>query len=276
MGIIDFFKQIFSRKQPINTTKKQKKIAFIFGVNEYINPENNLNGCINDCNWMASYLDSSWEKIILYNQKATRNSVLNMLKKCVDAVNLGGGNDILLVFSSHHGTQYVTQSGSISNAIVMHDEVIYNGEFNKILANLKKDKLYIGIRDCCFAAVKSFGTGKVNSKSKAITFATNIPDKGEFSIKNLKSKAIIYSACKGDETSDELCYQYKDGQVECFGRFRKALETALTVNNKISYYDLFLKVKKMVNGGNKHQTPVFYAPLDSVEKYSSYQFLENN
>jgi hypothetical protein len=211
------------------------KFALLIGINKYLQPGNNLNGCVNDVNAVAEHLESrcgfSHDNIrMLCDERATQQNILERLSWLItDRV----PGDLLVLHYSGHGSQVRDRDGDELNDRL--DEIIcpYDLDWDNpitddVLASFFK-KLANGVRlhfvaDCCHSGTLNKGINN-NSHPTANRFIAppvdiawrsrgrNMPIRKfgrKIGILNrdinenvhfIKQRHVLLSGCRDDQTS---------------------------------------------------------------------------
>ena len=142
---------------------RPKRRALLIGINEYPNPANRLQGCVNDVFLMSSVLQESGfrpEEIrIVLDDRATTDNILDRLHWLLDNVN---GGDERLLFYSGHGAQLPSydvqgETDHLDECLVPYDfdwtpaRAIRDKQFVEFYSQLPYDARFLAIFDCCHA-----------------------------------------------------------------------------------------------------------------------------
>jgi hypothetical protein len=139
--------------------------ALLVGINAYLNPSNNLRGCVNDIVDME-YFIASKNKIypkenirILTDSRATKKGILSALNWLL--LGAGAGDQILFQYSGH-GAQIPSHNPAIEkdgldeiicpydfNEEAAAETAISDKEFAKIFAKIPKGVHFVWISDSC-------------------------------------------------------------------------------------------------------------------------------
>lgn len=138
------------------------KKALLVGINQYTDPRNNLNGCINDINDMTDFLvkQKQFDKAnikIIKDDQATKVNIMEGLSWLVNGVKAG---DQVFFQYSGHGAQMPTESkkgepDKLDEVICPYDfdwtdeTALKDKEFNKIFAQLPRGVEFIWVSDSC-------------------------------------------------------------------------------------------------------------------------------
>jgi len=127
------------------------KIALCVGINKYPNPANNLHGCVNDANDLASLLRNTYgfnDVIMLLDSEATYSNVTRAI-----ADELAKSPDVFVYTNSSHGTRVPDTTGTevdgYCEAICLYDKFLVDHDFHKILAKANPKTHVIVFSDSC-------------------------------------------------------------------------------------------------------------------------------
>lgn len=150
---------------------RPNKRALLIGINDYPDPANRLEGCVNDVFAMSALLqDSTFEpdeiRIVL-NERATRSAILDRLHWLLDGVKKG---DQRFLFYSGHGAQipgYDAQGkpDHIDECLVPYDfdwsldHAIIDKQFCELYSQLPYDSWFVAVFDCCHSGGMSRAGG---------------------------------------------------------------------------------------------------------------------
>jgi len=146
----------------IKSPKKSTRKALLVGINDYPNPENQLNGCVNDVFRISEVLqeigyDPSEIKVML-NERATSQNLRNMMDWLLSDARDG---DVRFFFYSGHGAQIPSSdlegddNDHLDECLVTYDfdwkrENAYTDkEFLKSYSKLPYGAHFITVLDCC-------------------------------------------------------------------------------------------------------------------------------
>lgn len=140
---------------------KPTRRALLIGINDYPDPANRLEGCVNDVFLMSSVLqecrfDAEDIRVVL-DQRATAASILERLHWLLDGVQPG---DERVLFYSGHGAQMPAYGVSdevdhLDECLVPHDfdwtpqRAITDKQFLGLYSQLPYDSYFAAIFDCC-------------------------------------------------------------------------------------------------------------------------------
>lgn len=141
--------------------EKPVKRALLVGINEYPNPAQNLEGCVNDVYLMSSLLQESGfhaEDIrLVLNDRATHAGVRQRLEWLLDDAKAG---DIRFFYYSGHGAQIPTYGvgdrvDRLDETLVLHDfdwtpaRAFTDDDFYALYSQLPYELRFVAVFDCC-------------------------------------------------------------------------------------------------------------------------------
>jgi hypothetical protein len=140
---------------------KPNRRALLIGINDYPDPANRLEGCVNDVFLMSSVLQESGicpdDIRVVLNDRATTASIMDRLHWLLDDVRPG---DERVLFYSGHGAQMPAYNARsevdhLDECLVPYDfdwtteHAITDDQFNNLYSQLPYEARFIGIFDCC-------------------------------------------------------------------------------------------------------------------------------
>ncbi|MGA7980616.1 MAG: caspase family protein [Chromatiaceae bacterium] len=140
---------------------KPTRRALLIGINDYPDPANRLDGCVNDVFLMSQLLQESTfrpEEIrVVLDERATAKGIMDRLHWLLDGAKAG---DERVLFYSGHGAQipaYGSQDevDHIDECLVPYDfdwspeHAIIDKQFVELYSQLPYDSLLVTIFDCC-------------------------------------------------------------------------------------------------------------------------------
>jgi hypothetical protein len=140
---------------------KPKQRALLIGINDYPDPANRLEGCVNDVFLMSSVLqecgfDAEDIRVVL-NERATAKGVLERMDWLLDGAE-DGQNRVL--FYSGHGAQLPgygahEKADRIDECLVTYDfdwsreRAVTDDQFYELYSQLPEDANFLAVFDCC-------------------------------------------------------------------------------------------------------------------------------
>lgn len=141
--------------------RKPDKRALLIGINEYPDPKNRLEGCVNDVFTMSSLLQESGftadEIRVVLNSRATTQEILDRLHWLLDGVK---AEDQRFLFYSGHGAQIpgydaTGEPDHIDECLVPYDfdwspaHAIIDKQFSELYSQLSYESWFVAVFDCC-------------------------------------------------------------------------------------------------------------------------------
>lgn len=142
-------------------TRKPQQRALLIGINEYQNPADRLEGCVNDVFRVSAALQESGfapEDIrVVFDDRATTAGILERLHWLLDGVCPG---DVRFLYYSGHGAQVPSygvnnQVDHVNECLVPYDfdwnagQTITDQQFFEFYSQLPYDSHFIAVFDCC-------------------------------------------------------------------------------------------------------------------------------
>jgi metacaspase-1 len=140
---------------------KPNKRALLIGINEYPDPTNRLEGCLNDVFLMSSVLQESGfdpEEIrVVLDDRATTQGMWDRLHWLLDGVR---DNDQRLLFYSGHGARMPDynikgEPDHVDECLVPYDfnwsraHAILDNQFYELYSQLPYGSYFVAVFDCC-------------------------------------------------------------------------------------------------------------------------------
>jgi len=205
-------------EQPVVARATEKK-ALLVGVDEYNDPDVNLQGCVADVLQMKKLLISnSFSEsniLILKNQWATKENILDKLEEMI--INSKEGDELVFHFSGH-GSQVTDLDGDegdkLDEVLIPHDfswdgGYITDDDIAKVFKKLPDNVFLSMISDSCHSGTIS---RDINSMIRSITPPPNILQ-AIFTTKGLilnpvglrtdggPQRHVLLAGCKSTQTS---------------------------------------------------------------------------
>lgn len=230
---------------------RTNKNALVIGIN-YTNTNYQLNGCINDANFMNDNLSSlgfSNIKLLTDNtpEKPTRESILTNFSNLLSSGNPG---DILLFYYSGHGS-YTKDTNN--EEVTGNDQLLVPSDFNMITDDelksimqqkLKKDVLLLAVFDSCFSqSVLDTRFQYLDSLNNNETFINVNQSETDGNV-------IVISGCSDKQTSEDAFIN----NVNRGALTWSFLET-LKNNANISWRQLITNMRNLLKNSNYSQIP---------------------
>jgi metacaspase-1 len=142
-------------------TRRPDRRALLVGINNYPNPENVLEGCVNDVYLMSSVLQESGfepEEIrVVLDERATAQAIMERLTWLLDGVQ--DGEERVLYFSGHGaqipGYGAKGEPDRVDECLVPYDfdwttdRAIVDDKFCELYSQLPYDCYFVAMLDCC-------------------------------------------------------------------------------------------------------------------------------
>lgn len=140
---------------------KPKQRALLVGINDYPDPADRLEGCVNDTFQMSSVLQElafQPEDIrVTLNERATAKELRDRLEWLLEGIRPG---DVRLFYYSGHGAQIPGygergEADHINECLVTHDfdwtldRTLIDDDFMELYSQLPYDSHFVAILDCC-------------------------------------------------------------------------------------------------------------------------------
>lgn len=243
---------------PIVIPKKREKYALIVGINNYLQPGNDLLGCVYDkltteLIEMFGFIGYRPNNIkVLINEQATTKNVISNLKWLVSHENAE------LVFqNSSHGTQIPDINGDevdgYDEALVTYDGILIDDTIGDIFDTIPESSFLTFICDTCFSGTPSRSFDREHfSKNRFLKPPIKLPGKAK-TIKKIGDRAaaldiVVVSACTDRQTAADA---YIDGIWQ--GAFTWALKKHLSP--KKTWAEIYPDILKTIKDGGFGQTP---------------------
>jgi len=151
-------------KEFAKVSAKPSRRALLVGINDYPDPGNRLEGCVNDTFLMSSLLQecgfAPGEIRVVLDERATTRGIMDRLHWLLDDVQPG---DERVLFYSGHGAQMpaygpTDEVDHLNECLVPYDfdwtpeHAITDKQFSELYSQLPYDAYFVGILDCCHAA----------------------------------------------------------------------------------------------------------------------------
>ncbi|MGB6301840.1 MAG: caspase family protein [Rivularia sp. (in: cyanobacteria)] len=253
--------------------------ALLVGIDEYPNPRDCLQGCVNDITAVKEYLEQRlasdrYELQIktLFNQDATRDNIIDGFREHLSQAN---SNDVVLFYYSGHGSQEENipeeflpfEPDGKNETLYCYDSFENWHLADKELARLihqvsAKNPHICVILDCCHSGSGTKDPGEEVVERKVAgdkrhrplnSYLVNVDDLSKFS-KSRSAKPsstgwefpqgehILMAACEDRDTAKELII---DGKKR--GIFSYSLLQALKQPDKFTYRELWQQAKNKVS-----------------------------
>jgi hypothetical protein len=140
---------------------KPNRRALLIGINNYPDPANRLEGCVNDVFLMSSVLQESGfdpEEIrVVFDERATAQGIMERLHWLLDGVRDG---DERMLYYSGHGAQIPGYNAKdepdhVDECLVPYDfdwspaRAILDNQFSELYSQLPYKSYFVAMFDCC-------------------------------------------------------------------------------------------------------------------------------
>jgi len=140
---------------------KPSRRALLIGINNYPDPANRLEGCVNDVFLMSSVLQESGfapEEIrVVLDERATTQAIIERLQWLLDGVR---DDDVRMLFYSGHGAQIPRYNAKdepdhVDECLVPYDfdwspaHAIVDNQFSEFYSQLPYGSYFVAMFDCC-------------------------------------------------------------------------------------------------------------------------------
>lgn len=276
-----------------NSSHRGSRRALLIGINKYVYPWWELQGCVNDVELMRSLLQESFgfppENItLLRDEEATREAILAEFEALVEAT---GSDDVVVIHYAGHGSQMKDREGDepdgMDETILPHDtgrapdenRDITDDEIHEVLLQLGEKTPYITlVFDCCHSGTitrDAFGT-RVRSVEPDERPVEQLPpspvspealtrsarDPGPSGWLSLSSKYVLIAGCRDEEQSAEKRVKVGDRTIT-HGALTYYLGQELRrAGPGTTYRDVFERMSGKVTGNNAKQHPQMEGMLD--------------
>lgn len=231
------------------------KKLFLIGLN-YYNTENQLQGCINDCeNIEKKYRSLGFSEVTkciesLDHSGNCEPTVANVVTSLLDWVESAKAGDFLAFHYSGHGTQVEDTNGDESDhkdeAIYLLDDIISDDDLNKILVQHLPDGVKLRcLFDCCHS-------GTILDLPYLWKKNTLIPKSVAFSRESndlQKRDILMISGCRDDQTSADA-FINKKSQGAMTWAWLDVLKESKKTNHSMTWSQTVDKMRaKLIDGG---------------------------
>ena len=247
------------------------KIAVCDGINIYPDPRNRLNGCVNDCLDVSSYLKDVCgfnEVKVLLDSNANYNNVTNAIAEA-----LAKKPDVFMYTNSSHGTRMVDTNGNESDgyceAICLYDKFLWDYDFKKLLAKADPKTSVIIWSDSCHSCgvTREFLAAMNDSSYVSIPKYLPPPDNMDALHVSMMPIAraifepredmneILLAGCKSDQFSFDASFSI-NGVARPNGAFTYYALKVLKENPPMTYDDFIKKLNVFLPSSKYSQNPV--------------------
>lgn len=244
-------------------TPAMNKKAVCIGINDYPGTQNDLAGCVNDCNTWAGILSGQGFGVTkLINSQADSKSVKAALSKLVSEAKTG---DIIVFTYSGHGSFVVDMTSPKpdhkNETIYAYDGNVFDYEIRSILDGLADGVSMTVVLDSCHSGTATRlampGAPKprfMPPRDPAMAALGSLPTAKRVFITESQMKEVLFAGCK----STEYSYDARIGGTP-MGAFSyyatRSLKDALANSKSLSCQGLFDAVRKQLPSSDYPQTP---------------------
>jgi metacaspase-1 len=257
------------------------KKALLVGLNRYPDPQNALNGCINDVQQVAALLadrhgfDADGEIRLLTDERATTAAIVGRLKWLLKGARAG---DVLVFHYSGHGAQVRDREGDeladgLDEIICPYDldwdDPFTDDDLYAIVKDLPVGVNLTVVLDCCHAGTGLRGpAGPARPlRARCLRPPADIDHRPtrdvalrRFGERASRSGAILLAACRDDQASADA---YIDGDYH--GAFTYCLcESVAAAGPEASYRDLIAEVRRRLRDTQFDQVPQLEGPAELI------------
>jgi len=243
--------------------------ALLIGINEYQQPQFNLNGCVNDVTAMADLLKDKFsfsdsDIRFLTNREATRNNIIENINALLSDI---ADSDRIILYFAGHGTQknynVDGENSGRDQAIVPYEismgSLITDNELFDLIGPRVENSTakFTAIYDCCHSGtmVRFVDFAEDGSVDTVLNRCIDVPmPKLALRAANMAPYNVL-SACKDEQTAADL-------KVEGVSRgaFSFALQRLLRDSPNIRIADCEKMVLETIQRISTHiQEPQYYA-----------------
>ena len=226
------------------------KKAVCVGINNYPGSSSDLQGCVNDANDWAEFLQlNGFETQVILNSQATRNNLLTALG---NLINEAVADDVIVFTYSGHGTNVMDTSGdeddSYDEALYVYDGVLLDDSLRAVIQNIKPGVHLVVVSDSCYSGTVT----RISSVGNPRYIKTDeIPPHAKSKKKLLSEEdmvEILLSGCDDDE------YSY-DAYIN--GRWNGAFSANAIklMKDRLTYSEFYEALRESLPSNEYPQTP---------------------
>ena len=181
-----------------------KRVALLFGINNYPGSANDLNGCLNDIVDCEAKLKAEFPDFIIRKVKDSQVTCENFYNQIKDTIFTLVAGDHLYIHYSGHGTQVPSNSevNGYHEALYLYNGAFIDDQFQSLVAMLPEDVRMTAKFDSCFSGDMLRNTKKFAKKFYPMP---GIPVRHEvirkFGKKAVTKNVVVFSGCSEDQTS---------------------------------------------------------------------------
>lgn len=181
---------------------ERKRIALLFGINNYPGSANDLNGCLNDIDDVEVKLKAEFPDFIIRKFKDSQVTCENFYNQIKDTILTLVSNDHLYIHYSGHGTQVPSNSepNGYNEALYLYNGVFLDDQFQSLVTIMPEDVRMTAKFDSCFSGdmlrnlIKNrfYAMPGIPVRHKAIR---------KFGKKAVIKNCVVISGCSEEQTS---------------------------------------------------------------------------
>lgn len=181
----------------------KKRIALLFGINNYPGSANDLNGCLNDVDDVEAKLKVEFPDFIIKKFKDAEVTCENFYNQIKDAILSMAEGDHLYVHYSGHGTQIPSNSeaNGYHEALYLYNGAFIDDQFQSLVSLITKGSMTSKF-DSCFSGDMLRNPKKFKSKFYAMP---GVPVRKKvvrkFGKKAVTKNVVVFSGCGENQTS---------------------------------------------------------------------------
>jgi hypothetical protein len=245
---------------------KKMKIAVVDGINNYPDPRNRLNGCVNDALDMSNLFKNVYgfdEVTVLLDTNANYANVTSAI-----ANGLAKKPDVFVYTNSSHGTRTIdttgTEADGYSEAICLYDKFLWDYDFKKLLAQADPKTSVVIWSDSCHSCGVTREFLMTMNDASYVSIPKYLPPEDNMVALQVSmmpiAKAVfepredmnvvLLAGCKSAEYSYDASFEKPNGAFTYY-----ALKI-LKENPIITYDDFIKKLNVYLPSSRYPQTPV--------------------
>lgn len=255
-----------------------RKISLSYGINNYPDPRNRLQGCINDAKGWADVLTSiyGFKNIMRLDSEATYFAIWENFGNMIADAKSG---DKLVLTGSSHGTSVVDREGDDPDgkdeAVCLYDRIMLDDTFRGLISKLADGVSLTVISDSCFSGsvTREFLASMSEPKymkprymppedcveaNLAIALPKNMT-REFFPEENMKE--VLISGCSDNEYSyDAMIGGAYNGAMSYYAK------NVIRANPNQTYAQFYANLRKELPSGSYPQTPQLESSASNKNK----------
>jgi hypothetical protein len=238
-----------------NPTPK-KKIALLFGINDYPGNVNDLRGCLNDIDDVATKLNREFPGFVITKFKDAEVTCARFYYEIKTILLLMKYGDILYVHYSGHGTQVPSsqEANGYHEALYLYDGPFIDDKVQELQAMTVNGAIVVAKFDSCFSGdmLREFTSNPSYIKNKFYQMP-GVPLMHKVVKRFAKApklilKWVVFSGCSEEQTSSDAEFNGRaNGAFTYFDN--------LSYNAKSSYSGEIVKLHTYLPGDGFDQDP---------------------